>query len=396
MAQRIDKMYEEAVESSLLPGISVMAGDKNGNIVYSKSIGTASLKEGRDLPFTASTVCAFASMSKLMTSVAVLQCVEEGKLDLDMDVKPLLPSIGKYGIMKSFDEEKNSAVLEESTATITLRMLLSHTSGHEYDWFGPEVGKWRASRGEEPWTGLTVEDKSVLPLVFTPGTSWAYGAGIDWAGKLVEIATGDTLDAFTRARIWKPLGIEDDLSFYPKSRPSGRHQHPQRKGEPPAVDAASFDILFGGTECFGGVGLFGSTAAYHFFVSALLRRDQRLLKPDSYVELFRPQLNEHLEEEFNKYVAKSPVHTALLGMGIPLSIRKTWSFAGMVAKEAQPGRFAAGTTLWGGVPCAEWFIDHESGLCATVLCQIFPPMHPPVMALHARFQSELFRMIHNE
>ncbi|KAK8104579.1 uncharacterized protein PG998_011612 [Apiospora kogelbergensis] len=394
MAQKIDKMYEEAVDSGLLPGISVMAGDKSGNIIYSKSLGTASQKEGRDLPFTASTICALASMSKLMTSVAVLQCVEDGKLDLDMDVKPLLPSIGKHGIITGFDDEKNSAVLEENTTTITLRMLLSHTSGHEYDWFNPELGKWRASRGEEPWTGPTVEDKSVLPLVFAPGTSFSYGAGHDWAGKIVEVATGNTLDAFVRTRIWEPLGIENDLSFYPKSREHIQERHPQRKGEPPAVDAAPFDILFGGTDCLGGAGLFGSTEAYHTFVCALLRRDPRLLKAGSYVELFRPQLSEHLEEEFNKYVAKSPVHTAFLGMDIPLSVRKTWSFAGMVAKEGMPGRFAPGMTLWGGVPSCEWFIDHESGLCGTVVCQILPPMHPPVMALHAKFQSELFGMIH--
>ncbi|KAK8062986.1 hypothetical protein PG997_015083 [Apiospora hydei] len=399
MAHNIDKMYEEAVESGLLPGISLMAGDKNGNTVYSKSMGIASQKAGRDLPFTPSTVCALASMSKLMTSVAVLQCVEGGKLDLDSDVKPLLPDIGKYGIITGFDDEKGAAILEDNTTAITLRMLLSHTSGHEYDWFGDLLGKWRASRGEQLWTGPTVEDKSVLPLVFAPGTSFAYGAGHDWAGKLVELATGVTLDAFARERIWKPLGIEDDLSFFPKSREHMTDRIADistlnEKGEPPAVDAATFDILFGGTDCLGGGGLFGSTEAYHTFISAVLRRDAQLLKPEAYEELFRPQLDEHQEEEFNKYLAKSPVHTAFLGMSIPLSIRRTWSFAGMVAKDGLPGRFKPGMTIWGGVPSTEWFIDHESGLCGTIVCQIIPPMHPPVMALHAKFQSELFSMIH--
>ncbi|KAK7912262.1 hypothetical protein PG985_014743 [Apiospora marii] len=387
-------MYQEAVESGLLPGISVMAGDKSGNIIYSKSIGVASQKEGRDLPFTGSTVCALASMGKLMTSVAVLQCVEDGKLDLDSDVKPMFPGMGKYGIITGFDDEKNSAVLEENTTPITLRMLLSHTSGHEYDWFDPLLGKWRASRGKSHGQALLSRTNlfSLWSLPLAPASRH------DWAGKMVEVVTGDTLDAFARARIWTPLGVADDFSFYPKSRDHMKDRIADisilgGNGEPPAVDATGFDIMYGGTDCLGGGGLFGSTEAYHTFLSAVLRRDSRLLKPESYEELFRPQLDELQEEEFNKYIAKSPMHTAFLGMSVPLSIRRTWSFAGMVAKEGEPERFTPGMTMWGGVPSAQWFIDHETGLCATMVCQVIPPMHPPVMALHANFQRDLFRMI---
>lgn len=72
-------------------------------------------------------------MSKLLTSVAALQCVEDGTLNLDEDVKRWLPDIGKYGIIAGFDDDKNSATLVPNSTTITLRMLLSHTSGHEYD-----------------------------------------------------------------------------------------------------------------------------------------------------------------------------------------------------------------------------------------------------------------------
>lgn len=72
-------------------------------------------------------------MSKLMTSVAVLQCVQNQTLELDADVRPLLPQMGKYGIITSFDEEKNEGVFEPDSTPITLRMLLNHVSGHEYD-----------------------------------------------------------------------------------------------------------------------------------------------------------------------------------------------------------------------------------------------------------------------
>jgi CubicO group peptidase (beta-lactamase class C family) len=139
-------------------------------------------------------------MTKLMTAVAALQCVEDGLATLDEDVSENLPSIGKYGIMTGFDDAKNEATTIPNHTPITLRydrrkllvrrladrysMLLSHTSGHEYDWMNPMIMKWRASRGETPWCGPTVEEKSTVPLVYEPGTSWAYSHGSDWVSEL--------------------------------------------------------------------------------------------------------------------------------------------------------------------------------------------------------------------
>lgn len=172
-----------------------------GDTLYQKSFGKVSLKEGRDEAFTSSTICAIASMTKLMTAVAAMQCVEQGKLDLDKDVRPLLPEIGRYGIMTGFDDDKNLAIFEDDSTPITLRMLLCHTSGHEYDWFNPLLGKWRASRNEVPWSGAALTDKCAIPLVFTPGTNFAYGASSDWAGRLVEVASGVSLEEYMHKHV---------------------------------------------------------------------------------------------------------------------------------------------------------------------------------------------------
>lgn len=398
MTQEIDKLYEDAIASGLLPGVSLFAGDKDGNILYSKSFGKASLKEGTNRPFTDSTIASIASMTKLMTSVAVLQCVEDGTLDLDADIKAVLPEIGKYGLITGFDDAKNSAILTENTVPITLRMLLSHTSGHEYDQASPILTKWRLSRGEQPWDGLTVEEKSTLPLVFTPGTSWAYGAGHDWAGKAVEVASKCSLDEFMRARIWAPLGIENEASFYPRTRENLKDRLADmgtlnEKGEPPAVYVPDFDVVGGARDCFGGAGVYTSAKAYYTFLSAIQRCDPKLLTPASYAELFRPQLDERCEQALNDVIYSHPLKAQYLGMQIPASVRKTWSFAGLVAKDGQDGRFAPGTTLWGGYPSCEWFIDHESGICGVAVCQIIPPMQPDVMALHEKFQRAMFSQV---
>ncbi|KAI1655509.1 beta-lactamase/transpeptidase-like protein [Daldinia decipiens] len=397
MAQNIERLYEDAIASGLLPGVSVIAGDKYGNEIYSKSFGKASLKEGTDLPYTDSTISSIASMSKLMTAVAVLQCVQDGTLDLDKDIKALLPNIGKYGIITGFDDDKNIGIFTPNSIPITLRMLLTHTSGHEYDWFNPLLVKWRASRGERPFSGPDAEHIATLPLMYPPGTGFSYGVNFEWAGKAVEAVTHLSLDEFMRERIWKPLGIENDASFFPRARDGMKDRIADlstlnEKGEPPAVDASDFDMIGGVSDCLGGAGVFTTSRAYYTFLSALLRRDPKLLSPALYEELFRPQLDEKLEQKLNDDIAL-PEKTQYLGLQIPLSIRKTWSFAGLVVKEGQEGWFAPNTVFWGGYPSCMWFIDHETGICGTAVCQIIPAMHPKVIALHGEFQKAIFSLV---
>ncbi|KAI1451934.1 beta-lactamase/transpeptidase-like protein [Annulohypoxylon moriforme] len=286
MTQNVDKIYQDVVQSGLLPGISLLAGDKNGNIVYSKSLGKASLKEGDDCLFTEDTIC----------------CVEDGTLKLDEDVRSLLPEMGKYGIMTDFVDERNEVIFEPNSILIILRMFLLHVLGYEYDWLNLLFGKWRAARNEQLWLGLIIEDKSALPLVCKLGTCFTYGVGHDWAGKLVQIASGFTLEEFMH-----------DISFYFKMKQGMRDRMAtistlNEKGELLVVDLLIFDVLFGGTDC---------------------------------LVLY--------EELLNEYIALSLAHTAFLGMRIPELIRKMWSFAGLISKEPQSGWFAKGTTFWAGV-----------------------------------------------
>ncbi|KAJ4348811.1 uncharacterized protein N0V89_010189 [Didymosphaeria variabile] len=210
---------------------------------------------------------------------------------------------------------------------------------YEYDWFNPLLAKWRQSRGELPWTGPTVEEKSTLPLLFEPGTSFRYSGGPDWAGKLLERLTGTTLEKFMAEKIFTPLAIKD-ITFYPNDREDMLNRLATvstltETGEPPAIDAATFDPLFGGKDCLGGGGAYGSANAYFTFLHAVLRRDARLLTPASYDELFRPQLDATCKKAFNAYLRSSPAHAQYLGMSLPSEIEKTWNFAGMICEEEE-------------------------------------------------------------
>jgi len=239
-----------------------------------------------------------------------------------------------------------------------ISMLLSHTSGYEYDWFSPLLAKWRSSRGELPWTGPTVEDKSTIPLLFEPGTSFRYSGGYDWVGKLIERVTGCSLEHFMTEKIFEPLGIKD-ITFYPDDHPEMKDRRADIStlseiGEPPAKDAPEFDALFGGKDCLGGGGGYGSASDYFKFLHAVLQRSPKLLRPESYDELFKPQLNEQCKKAFNDYLRSSPAHAQYLGMSLPSGIEKTWSFAGLICEQGQEGRMAKGTYFWGGVPSCTW------------------------------------------
>jgi hypothetical protein len=136
--------------------------------------------------------------------------------------------------------------------------------------------------------------------------------------------------------------------------------------------------------------LFISAKGYYTFLSALFRRDPRILKPASYDELFRPQLDERCEAALNEYLYRSEQYTAYLALCIPQSVRKTWSLAGLVVREGQEGRFGRGAVSWAGVPSVQWYMDQETGVCGVAMCQILPPMLPAVMSLHNKAQKIVF------
>ena len=159
-------------------------------------------------------------------------------------------------------------------------------------------------------------------------------------------------------RIFKPLGV-GDFSFFPSEKPGMGERLATLStlgdaGEGPLVDAEGFNPLFGATDCMGGGGGYASAETYFAFLQAVMRRDERLLKAESYEELFRPQLDERCKAALNEYVNSSPVHTQTLALGLPREVEKTWSFAGMVCEPGVEGRMSEGTYFWGGVPSITW------------------------------------------
>src|SRR5262249_41931459 len=144
--------------------------------LYSGAFG---VRDSGGTPVTTASIFQIASMTKAVTTVAVLQLVEQGKVTLEEPLPKHLPKLQKPGVLEGFDAE-DQPILRPARTPITLRHLLTHTSGLCYDTWDEKMFRYASKAGAG----------AVGPLMFEPGTRWQYGQGCDWAGRLVETISG--------------------------------------------------------------------------------------------------------------------------------------------------------------------------------------------------------------
>ncbi|EKG13141.1 Beta-lactamase-related protein [Macrophomina phaseolina MS6] len=334
-----------------------------------------------------------ASCTKVMTSLAAVQCVERGQLALDAPVYDILPELRHLEILDGFDDE-GKAILRKNHTPITLRLLLTHSSGIAYDDMYPPLRAWRKSLGQKPG-GSTLEQRFSYPLVFEPGTQWMYGAGVDWAGRMVERVTNMTLEGYMKQHIWGPLGIKD-MTFHLSSRPdlaarltdlSGRRR-PQAKAQYMRSPFLFKDVV----DDLGGQGVYATAQELHKFVHGLLtcEDDERLLKRAALAQFFSPSLTESARASLNK-VMKAPADERVVSAaGFAEETGIDWGLGGLVLTTDIPGSMHAGTQLWHGLPNLTWWVDRKAGLCAVYASQLYPPADGKVVELQELFAREMY------
>jgi len=194
----IDAALRARVDASDAAGIVAMAATE-GSIVYQGAFGLRANNAAAKM--SADTVFRIASMVKLLTSVAAMQLVEAGKLDLDAPATAIDPALASHLVLSGFDA-KGTPQLRPPKKPVTLRHLLSHTSGFSYPLWDTNVVRYLKFARLHP--GLPRR-----PLMFDPGDRWAYGGGLDEVSRLVEISSGKAIDRYFRDHITGPLGMDD-------------------------------------------------------------------------------------------------------------------------------------------------------------------------------------------
>src|SRR6266545_5495090 len=180
------EVLANSVAEGDVPGVVALAADDNG-LIYAGAFGERELGSGVEM--TLDTVCWIASMTKAVTSVSAMQLLEQGRLSLDDPLAGVLPRLGSVQVLEGFDDA-GAPRLRAPKRPITLRHLLTHTAGFGYDTWNADIARYA---GGAPLRGLAALS---APLVFDPGDRWEYGVSTDWVGRVVEEASGQSLEAY--------------------------------------------------------------------------------------------------------------------------------------------------------------------------------------------------------
>jgi len=269
---------------------------RNGNIVYHTASGYRNIEKGELLQ--KDDIFRIASQTKAVTATAVMMLYEEGKIALDDPVSRFIPEFARPKVMKAFDKADTSYIAEPASREITIRDLLTHTSGISYAVIGAAdhnaiYAKNGIPIGFEPKL-IRLADKMKalgrLPLVHNPGERYTYGLSIDVLGYVVEIVSGLSLNQFFRQRIFEPLGMKDTYFYLPREK-QGRlvtNYTVDKTGAtiPRPEDTLldhSYPLVENGTYYSGGAGLSSTVYDYALFMQMLLNggelNGKRILSP---------------------------------------------------------------------------------------------------------------------
>lgn len=221
--QRIDRMLEQAIAEGQIPGAVALIA-RNGKVVYHKAFGQADAQAGT--PFETDAIFRIASQTKAITATAVMMLWEEGRFRLDDPISQYLPEFRDPQVLDEFREADTTYTTVPAEKQITIRHLLTHTSGLGYGVIDADP-RFRMIYHKAGVTDLfttgdipiasSVRILAGLPLHHEPGSQWTYSEGLDVLGYFVETVSGMPFDAFLRERIFDPLGMDDTWFYLPDS-----------------------------------------------------------------------------------------------------------------------------------------------------------------------------------
>jgi methyl acetate hydrolase len=382
----IDALFSEAVESKKMPGIVAMAATDKG-VLYQGAFGRRDL--GKDAAMTLDTVVWIASMTKAITATAAMQLVERGKLALDAPASQLAPGLAKAQVLEGFDAAGQPR-LRAPKRPITLRQLLTHTAGFGYEIWRTEIAKYQMATNTP---GITTCTNAALttPLLFDPGEGWEYGINIDWAGKMVEAASGQRLDAYLQSNVLGPLGMNDTsfkLSPSQRARLASVHQRDDKGALAPIEFALPEDPEFH----MGGGGLNGTAPDYLAFAQMILHGGRF-----NGTQILRPETVDQMAQNHIGALEIGPMRTAMPGLSNDVELfpgmSKKWGLSFLINTAQAPTGRSAGSLAWAGLANTYFWIDRRKQVCGVFLSQLFPFYDHTAIDLLTRFETEVYRAL---
>ncbi|WP_050630481.1 serine hydrolase domain-containing protein [Bradyrhizobium viridifuturi] len=369
-----------------VPGVVAMVTDRHRNI-YEGAAGKRRLDQPADM--STDSVFAIFSTTKAITGTAVLQLVEEGKLDLDAPAKTYAPDIGKLQVIEGFDD-RGEPRLRAPKRDITTRMLMVHSAGLSYDFINHTYNRLAQEKGQP--SVITASKASLMtPLLFDPGERWEYGTNMDWCGQIVEAITGRRLGEVFKTRIFEPLGIQDtafELTDGMRRKLAGIHA----RNADGSLTPMDFELPANPEIHMGGHGLYGTIGDYMRFIRMWLNdgagEHGRVLK----AETVRMAEKNHLGN--SKVTAITGVITSLANDAefFP-GQSKSWALSFMINDEQAPTGRPAGALGWAGLANLFYWIDRQNGFGGYWATQILPFGDPASFIGYMNFETAFYESL---
>ena len=377
----INSVLEAAVQQGRIAGVVALAADSE-KVLYSGAFGLADVEARK--PMSVSSIFRIASMTKPVTSVAIMQLAEADAIELSAEAAQYLPAIANK--LHLLSVEDNRGLFQKPRSQPTVAQLLSHTSG-----FGYEVWDNVLASGANAglFTGMTQGADAVLdaPLAAEPGSRWLYSISTDIAGRIVEGVSGKNLESYFQDHILRPLGM-NDTSFNVAPGSEGRVVTLHNRGTDGTLTEQP-NGPFTPTNVFsGGGGLYSTGPDYVRFMQMILREGElgtRVVSAASVDAMKQNQIGElevgtmetqwpGLSNTFNFF----PDSVARFGYGFLLN-----------EQSVQDGR-GAGSLAWGGLYNTYFWIDPENDICGVVLAQVLPFFDADVVNVLREFEKAVY------
>jgi len=379
----IDSLLRAATNAGEVPGVVALAAN-DGGILYEGIFGRRRVGDGPAM--TRDTVFRIASMVKLITSVAALQLVEQNKLALDDPVPDIDPAIGSPQVLEGFDA-KGLPLLRPARQPITLRHLLTHTSGLAYRLWDARAVRYAAAIEKLPPAQRKAAPRSAL--MFDPGEHWQYGTSIDWVGRIVESVSGVSLDVYFRKHILDPLGMNDTaFVILPPQRKREASVH--RRESTGSLKAEPMEQQPSARRSFsGGGGIYSSGPDYLTLIRALLRGGAldgaRLLRPETVALMGQNQTG-----TVDVGVLRTTNPALSNDVDLFPGNRLKWGFGHMINTQAVAGGRSAGSLTWGGLFNTYYWIDPHKRIAAVFMTQVLPFADKHALRLYRQFERGIY------
>jgi len=386
---QVDAALRAGVSAEDVPGVVAMAATEAG-IVYEGAFGSRRIHDGPAM--TRDTIFRVASMVKLITSVAALRLVEQGKLSLEAPVPNIDPAIAEPQVLDGFDPA-GKPLLRPAKRPISLSDLLTHTAGFVYRLWDSEALKYYKALDKLPSA-----ERSKLPhtpLMFDPGERWQYGGNIDWVGRIVQAVSGEPLDAHFRKHIFEPLGMTDtgfvispaqwarEASGH-RRQPDGSLKAQPNEHQPKSPPAPQFFS--------GGGGIYSSAPDYLTLIRMLMHAGAlngvRILHPDTVALMGQNQIG-----LTDVGVLRTTAPAVSNDVDFFPGIKLKWGFGHMITTQPVPEGRSASSLTWAGIYNTYYWIDPKKRIAAVFMTQVLPFADERVLRVYRRFERGIYAAV---